>query len=121
RLSILPRFPLDIADEVELVRIAVSGPDTDLADAAARSARDRADANPGVFSIAGVFAHLQGLMHDDAGAFAEAIAHFERGPRPLALASALEDAGRLGTRRGDTDDAVANLGRALEIYTRAGA
>jgi DNA-binding CsgD family transcriptional regulator/tetratricopeptide (TPR) repeat protein len=121
RLSILPRFPLDITDEVDLVRIAISGPDTDLADAATRSARDRADANPGVLSIAGVFAQIQGLMHDDAGAFAEAIAHFERGPRPLALASALEDAGRLGTRRGDTDDAVANLGRALEIYTRAGA
>jgi DNA-binding CsgD family transcriptional regulator len=121
RLNILPRFPLDITDEVDLVRIAISVQDTDLADAATKSARDRADVNPGVFSIAGTFAHIQGLMHNDAGAFADAIAHFERGPRPLALASALEDAGRLCTRRGDTDDAVDNLGRALEIYTRVGA
>lgn len=121
RLTIIPRFPLDITDEVDLVRIAISAEDTDLADAATRSARDRADANPGVSSIAGTFAHIKGLMHDDAGAFAEAIAHFERGPRPLALASALEDAGRLGIQRGDKDDAVDNLGRALEIYTRAGA
>ena len=114
-------MPLDVTDEVDLVRIAISVQDTDLADAAARSARDRADVNPGVFSIVGTFAHIQGLMHDDAGAFAEAIAHFERAPRPLALASALEDAGRLCIRRGDTDDAVDNLGRALETYTRVAA
>src|ERR1700691_25327 len=41
----------------------------------------------------GAFGHIKGLMRDDAGAFAQAIAHFERGPRPLALASAVEDAG----------------------------
>jgi hypothetical protein len=32
-------------------------------------------------------------MRDDAGAFAEAIAHFGREPRPLALASTVENAG----------------------------
>lgn len=121
RLSILPRYPLDITDEVDLVRIAISVQDTDLADAATRSARDREDANPGVPSITGTFAHIKGLMHDDVGAFAEAIAHFERGSRPLALASVLEDAGRLCARQGDKDDAVDKFGRALEIYMRVGA
>jgi catalase len=41
----------------------------------------------------GAFGHIKGLMRDDAGAFAQAVAHFERGPRLLALASAMEDAG----------------------------
>jgi DNA-binding CsgD family transcriptional regulator len=121
RPDVLPRFPLDVTDEVDLVRIAISGQDAGLADAATRSARDRADANPGVATIAGTFAHIRGLTHNDAGAFAEAIGHFERGPRPLALGSVLEDAGRLAIQRGDTDDAVDNLGRALEIYTGSGA
>ena len=121
RLQLLPRFPLDVTDEVELVRIATAAGDADLAETAMRSARDRADLNPGICSIAGTFAHVQGLMGDDREAYAEAIQNFEQGPRPLAYASALEDCGRLCADRGDADDAVEELGRALEIYARLGA
>lgn len=121
RLQLLPRFPLDVTDEVELVRIATAAGDADLAETAMRSARDRADRNPGICSIAGTFAHVQGLMGDDREAYAEAIQNFEQGPRPLAHASALEDCGRLCADRGDGDDAVEELGRALEIYARLGA
>ena len=99
RLDVLPRFLPDVTDEIELARIATRVRDTDLAEAAMRSARDRADLNPGVFSIAGTLAHIRALMRDDGDAFAEAIENFEQGPRPLALASALEDSGLLALRR----------------------
>lgn len=121
RLDVLPRFLPDVTDEIELARIATQVRDTDLAEAAMRSARDRAELNPGVFSIAGTLAHIRALMHDDGDAFAEAIENFEQGPRPLALASALEDSGRLCADRGQADDAAGKFGRALEIYTRLGA
>jgi hypothetical protein len=42
-----------------------------------RSAKDRAALDLGVSSIAGTFAHIQGLVRDDGDAFAEAIGHFE--------------------------------------------
>jgi DNA-binding CsgD family transcriptional regulator len=121
RLQVLPRFPLDVTDEVELVRIATAVGDPDLAETAMRSASDRAGLNPGVFTIAGTFAHIQALIRDDRDAYAEAIENFAQGPRPLALASALEDCGRLCAGRGNADDAVEELGRALEIYARLGA
>jgi DNA-binding CsgD family transcriptional regulator len=121
RLEILPRFPLDVADEVELARMAVKAGDDDLADAAVRSARDRADHNPGVCTIAGTSAHVLGLIRGDGDALADAIAYFEQAPRPLALASALEDSGRLCADRGKMQDAADQLGRALEIYIRLGA
>jgi DNA-binding CsgD family transcriptional regulator len=121
RLQLLPRFPLDVTDEVELARIATAAGDADLAETAMRSARDRADLNPGVRSIAGTFAHVRALIGDDRDAYAEAIENFGQGPRPLALASALEDCGRLCADRGNADDAVEELGRALEIYARLGA
>jgi DNA-binding CsgD family transcriptional regulator len=53
--------------------------------------------------------------------YAEAIENLELGPRPHALASALEDCGRLDADRGNADEAVEKLGRALEIYARLGA
>src|SRR6266576_1247050 len=71
-------------------------------------------------SIAEMFAHIQGLVRDDGDAFAEAIGHLEQGPRPLALASALEDSGRLSADRGNADDTADKLGRALKIYATPG-
>jgi DNA-binding CsgD family transcriptional regulator len=79
----------------------------------------RASLNPGVASIQGTAAHVRGLIHDDAAELSEAIGHFERGPRPIALASALEDAGVALLRHGDRDQAVSHLGRALKIYAVA--
>jgi DNA-binding CsgD family transcriptional regulator len=74
-----------------------------------------------VATVAGTAAHVRGLIADDVRELRDAIEHFESGPRPIALASALEDAGVALLRRGDSDGAVASLGRALEIYaeTRA--
>jgi DNA-binding CsgD family transcriptional regulator len=121
RLSLLPFSPVDVTDEVDLTRIALAAGDTALAAAARASADGRASLNPGVAGIAGTAAHVRGLIDDDVGELGDAIKHFEGGPRPIALASALEDAGVALVRRSDRDGAVASLGRALEVYaeTRA--
>ena len=104
-----------------MVRIATAVGDDQLIDAAVRSARIRAECNPGVRSIAGTSAHVEGLARGECKAMTEAIEHFEQGPRPLALASALEDLGRMLVGHGDRDGGTARLGRALEVYARAGA
>jgi DNA-binding CsgD family transcriptional regulator len=121
RLSLLPFSPVDVTDEVDLTRIALAAGDAELAAAARASADGRASLNPGVATIAGTAAHVRGLIDDDVGELGDAIKHFEGGPRPIALASALEDAGVALVRRSDRDGAVASLGRALEVYaeTRA--
>jgi DNA-binding CsgD family transcriptional regulator len=125
-LSIVPLFPLDVTDEVPLMRIALAAGDSELARSAAATARDRVRLNPGVASIAGTAAQAEGLMVDDIDHLTAAVKWFEESPRPLALASALEDAGRAfavrGDRReGDRREGVALLGRSLELYARGGA
>jgi DNA-binding CsgD family transcriptional regulator len=121
RLSLLPRSPVDVTDEVHLARIALAAGDDELAAAARASADGRARLNPAVASIAGTAAHVRGLIDDDVGELGAAIKHFQRGARPIALASSLEDCGVALLARGDRDEAVASLGRALELYaeTRA--
>jgi DNA-binding CsgD family transcriptional regulator/tetratricopeptide (TPR) repeat protein len=121
RLSLLPLSPVDVTDEVRLARIALAAGDDELAAAARASADGRAGLNPGVASIAGTAAHVRGLIDDDVAQLGAAIEHFERGARPIALASALEDRGVALLARGDRDEAVASFGRALELYaeTRA--
>jgi len=101
RLSLLPLSPVDVTDEVPLARIALATGDDELAAAARASADGRASLNPGVASIAGTAAHVRGLIDDDLAELGAAIKHFERGPRPIALASSLEDGGvaLLSTRR----------------------
>jgi DNA-binding CsgD family transcriptional regulator len=72
-----------------------------------------------VATIAGTAAHVRGLIADDIGELRDAIQHFENGPRPIALASALEDAGVALLRHADRDGAVDSLGRALEVYAES--
>jgi len=121
RLSVVPLFPLDVTDEVPLIRIALAAGDSDLANAAVASAKDRLRRNPDVASIAGTAAHAEGLLNADADRLAAAARWFEDSPRPLALASALEDAGKAAAGRGAAEQGAAMLGRALELYARAGA
>jgi DNA-binding CsgD family transcriptional regulator len=119
--DIEPRLPHDVTDEIEIVRIALAARDAALAALALATAQQRRDRNPAVTTIAGVAAHCRGLCHDSSTDLDEAIEAFAAGPRPLALASALEDAGRLSARRGVTDRGIGRLGRALEIYVGCGA
>jgi DNA-binding CsgD family transcriptional regulator len=118
--GILPRFPLDVGDEVPLVRIALAAHDDDLARQALDAAGARAAQNPGVPSIAAIAAHVRGLVGSDVHALREAADRFADRHRPLEHASALED---LGAHLAATDReaSIEALGRALTIYSGIGA
>jgi DNA-binding CsgD family transcriptional regulator/tetratricopeptide (TPR) repeat protein len=117
---ILPRFPLDIADEVMLARIALATHDDELAQLAIFNSKRRAERNPGVASIAATAAHVRGLLDPNLADLREAVDLFERTPRLLELAAALED---LGVALIATDRAagIEVLGRTLALYTELGA
>jgi DNA-binding CsgD family transcriptional regulator len=121
RLSIVPLFPMDVADESRLIHIALATQDEELAVHAAASAQRRARLNPGNRSIAAAAAHATGLVDHSQVLLVGAVQLYEGGPRPLALAAALEDLGVAGVDGGDTEDAVEVFGRALELYAHAGA
>jgi DNA-binding CsgD family transcriptional regulator len=118
--AILPRFPLDVGDEVLLARIARATQDDALAELALTTSRRRADLNPGIHSIAASAAHVRGLLERSDADLREAVRLFERTSRRLELAAALEDLGaRLNAT--DRDSAIDILGRSLALYTELGA
>jgi DNA-binding CsgD family transcriptional regulator len=121
RMSILPLFPMDVTDDAWLVRIALAAQDHELAVSAVASAQRRSAMNPDVRSLAAAAAHADGLLRHSQKRLADAVEHFDAGPRPLALASALEDLGVVTAGNGDTQQAVAAFNRALELYVDAGA
>jgi DNA-binding CsgD family transcriptional regulator len=112
-----PRLPHDVTDDVTVVRMALAAGDADLAEVAVTAAEDRAKRNPRVATIVGVAAHCRALRDLDSGKMTTAIQALSAGPRPLALAEALEDSARL------TPDhaAVPTLEQALRIFTTHGA
>jgi DNA-binding CsgD family transcriptional regulator len=118
--AILPRFPLDIADEVLLARIARATQDDALAQLALSTSQRRAELNPGIHSIAAAAAHVRGLLERNHADLREAVALFEGTPRRLELAAALEDLGAELTAT-DRDAAIDVLGRTLALYTELGA
>jgi DNA-binding CsgD family transcriptional regulator len=117
---VLPRFPLDIADEVQLARIALATKDEELAQLALDSSGRRTSLNPGIASIAAVAAHVRGLLEQSPARLAEAVDLFERTPRRLELASAIEDLGGASIAR-DREASVETLGHSLALYTEVGA
>jgi ATP/maltotriose-dependent transcriptional regulator MalT len=118
--AILPRFPLDIADEVLLARIGLAAHDDELAQLALSSSQRRAELNPGIASIAATAAHVRGLLEPGQAGLREAVDRFERTPRRLELATALEDSG-VGVIATEREAAIEILGRALALYTELGA
>lgn len=121
RTSIVPLFPMDVADEARLVHIALAVQDHELAVAAAAAAQRRARLNPSVRSIAAAAAHVSGLVNHSRQDLAEAIELYDGGPRPLALALALEDLGDASAASGATQEGLEAYDRALLLYTQAGA
>ena len=121
RMSIVPLFPMDVADEALLIHIALAARDDELAAHAADAAQRRAQLNPQVRSIAAAAAHARGLLDHNRKDLAEAVVLYEGGPRPLAYAAALEDLGVATVDGVATDEDVEVLGRALEVYAQAGA
>jgi DNA-binding CsgD family transcriptional regulator len=121
RTAILPLFPIDVTDEIPLVRIALGAGDDELAEVAAAQADRRAQRNPGVATIVATAAHVRGLLESDVEALERAVDLFATGPRPLAGGYALEDLGVARARAGATDAAIEALDGALVRYTEAGA
>ena len=121
RMSILPLFPMDVTDDPLLVRIALAVGDQELAVRAVASAQRRSAINPGVRSLAAAAAHADGLLRGSEPRLAEAVELFEEGPRPLALALALEDHGAITLATGYTQDAADDFSRALEVFAHTGA
>jgi DNA-binding CsgD family transcriptional regulator len=121
RTSIVPRFPMDVADEARLVHIALAAHDHELGASAATATHRRLLLNPDVRSIAAAAAHVNGLLNHSHQDLVQAVELFEGGPRPLALASALEDLGASAVDGGATDEGVDAFGRALMLYAEAGA
>jgi DNA-binding CsgD family transcriptional regulator len=121
RMSILPLFPMNVADDPLLVRIALAAGDHELATEVAASAQRRSAINPDVNSHAAAAAHADGLLRCSRESLAEAVTLFEAGPRPLALASALEDLGAVSAGGGDIQHAADTFSRALDLYAHAGA
>jgi DNA-binding CsgD family transcriptional regulator/tetratricopeptide (TPR) repeat protein len=118
--SILPRFPFDVADEVALARMALAAQDEELAQLALSTSRRRSELNPGIHSIAATAAHVRGLIERNKADLRAAVDLFERAPRPLELAGALEDLGAELTAT-ERESAVDVLGRTLALYTELGA
>ena len=121
RLKIFPLFPFEIADDPQLVRIAVAVGDRELASAVIEQAKRRCELNPNVVSFRAAVAHARGLAQGSTTALENAASLFEGGRRPLATASAYEDLGRVLAQEGATGEATAALDRALEITVRVGA
>jgi DNA-binding CsgD family transcriptional regulator len=119
--SVLPLGGRDNCDEPQVVRAALRIGALDMADLVTGEAQARAAKNPAVASLQGSAAHARGLRHQDTAELRSAVQHFAGGPRPLVLASALEDLGALSAREGRRDEAVDALGRALESYAGCGA
>ncbi len=121
RLSIVPLFPMDVADETRVIHIALAAHDDELAVRAADTAQNRARMNPQIRSITAAAAHARGLLERNPKLLMEAVTLYDDGPRPLASAAALEDLGVASVDGADTNQAVEVFGRALELYAQAGA
>src|SRR5207245_11138244 len=87
---------------------------------ALRSGRRRARLDPSIQSIAATAALVRGLLVASHADLREAVVLFERAPRPLERAAALEDLGAELTAT-DRDAALDVLGRSLALYTELGA
>jgi DNA-binding CsgD family transcriptional regulator len=114
-------YPMDVTDDPQLVRIALAAGDSRLAADTVASAEERARRNPGIGSVRAAAAQARGLLDADAALLAEACLLFEDAPRPMALASALEDLGVAQLRTGALTAGVGTLGRALVQYSETGA
>jgi DNA-binding CsgD family transcriptional regulator/tetratricopeptide (TPR) repeat protein len=121
RMHVLSRLWPDVADESQMVRMAIAVGDRELADSAVAEARRRSELSPGVTSLAATAAHASGLLNRDTNKLSEAVSLFERTPRTLALAAAREDLGIAQQREGTADSGIDALTEALVLFARVGA
>jgi DNA-binding CsgD family transcriptional regulator len=121
RRAVLHRLWMDMADEPQMVRIALAVGDRELAESAVADANRRTELCPGVPSLAAIAAHARGLLDGDTNTLSEAVSLFKRSPRSLALAAAYEDLGLAHQEQGTADSGIDALTQALVLSARAGA
>jgi DNA-binding CsgD family transcriptional regulator len=121
RTRVLSRLWPDLADEAQIVRMALAVGDRELAESALDAADRRAELSPGVPSLAATAAHARGLLNVDVDELWHAVNLFKQSPRSLALASAWEDLGRAQQRQETAESGIDALTEALVLYARAGA
>ncbi|MER5310657.1 AAA family ATPase [Streptomyces sp. NPDC002773] len=111
---------VDPADAPVLVRLALRAGAHERAAQAVALAERLAVLNPDLTFLAATATHARGLLDNDLAPLVRAVRLYEDCPRPLARASALEDAGRkvAATRK---SEAVPYFDTALALYARAGA
>ena len=112
RTDVLSRLWLDMADEPQMVRMAIEVGDRELGESAAAHARRRAELSPGVPSLHAIAAHATGLLDGDIDKLSEVATLFDRSPLALARAAAWEDLGlaATATRDGRAGDRRSNPG-----------
>ena len=120
-MSILPLFPMDVADDARLVRIALAAGTTSSPSMRSLPRSAVRASTPMSRSLAAAAAHADGLLRRQPAGPGRSGGTLRGGPRPLALATALEDLGAVTVENGDTQHAVDAFGRALELYAHAGA
>lgn len=120
--AVHPRFPvpLDPMDQPAFVRIALRAGDRERAAEAVEVARLRAAANPRFAGLAAAHAHARGLLTDDAELLAGAVQLHRGSQRPIAVASACEDAGRVLLKT-SAARGTRYLKEALRLYEECGA
>jgi ATP/maltotriose-dependent transcriptional regulator MalT len=114
-------FCNDAAAAPALARMALDAGDTPAAERVVVAATRLAERNPTVVSLAGAAAHADGLVRGDLGALRTAVDHLRRSPRPLARASAMEDAAVAEYEAHNRAAAVELLDEALAEATACGA
>jgi DNA-binding CsgD family transcriptional regulator len=118
---LLPYFPVDVIDQVGLVRLAVAAGDPALGREAVELAAGRASKSPSVDTVVGAALHAQGLLEDDRELLARAVELLASAPRRTPLASALEDHGVALLATGDKESALEYFDQALELANDTGA
>jgi DNA-binding CsgD family transcriptional regulator len=121
RLSIFPLFPHYVGTDPELVRIALAVGDDELVSRAIAVAEQRSELNPQVRSHTAIAAHVRALARHDTVELEAAVHTLREVPRPLSLASALEDLGRMRLDDGATAAAIDAFDQALQLNSTHGA
>jgi DNA-binding CsgD family transcriptional regulator/tetratricopeptide (TPR) repeat protein len=105
----------------DLVRLSLAAGQARRAAEVTAGVQLLAAANPSVARLEGAALQCRGLVTDDPGVLLQAVAAHRRGPRPLELARACEDAAVALVRAARPAEAAGLFDEALELYERLGA
>lgn len=100
----------------QLVHWALRFKDHASAELVVAASQKLADSNPTVASFRAAALHAEGVCRGELDLLLRSAAEYQRCPRPLDRAAALEDAGRLAIESGDSDLGMALLREAYAHY-----